>query len=79
MTPHIHDKSRWPDVMHDQEWPMRQASLLFAGVAFGEADYIELWRTLRADSKSEEAIRNFFIRPCIHRTFSGVGPASGQA
>ena len=41
---------------------MRQASLLFTDVTFGNADYIELWRTLRADSQAEEAIRNFFIR-----------------
>src|SRR4029077_1689160 len=34
MAPYIRDKSKWPkppDVMYDQEWPMRQCSLLFAG------------------------------------------------
>jgi hypothetical protein len=35
---------------------------LFAGLAFGNRDYIELWKTLKADSTVEEVIRNFFIR-----------------
>src|ERR1041384_343187 len=37
MAPFIADKKSWPlkpDVMYDKEWPMRQASLLFAGLAF---------------------------------------------
>jgi hypothetical protein len=65
MAPYIRDKSKWPkppDVMYDQEWPMRHCSLLFAGRAFGNSDYIELWRTLKPDSSVEEVIRNFFIR-----------------
>jgi alpha-galactosidase len=65
MAPYIRDKSKWPkppDVMYDQEWPMRQCSLLFAGLAFGNTDYIELWRTLKPDSAVEEVIRNFFVR-----------------
>lgn len=65
MFPYLRDKSSWPlkpDVMYDQEWPMRQSSLLFAGRALNRPDYVELWRTLPADSKVEEVIRNFFIR-----------------
>ncbi|HZF40435.1 MAG TPA: alginate lyase family protein [Blastocatellia bacterium] len=65
MTPYIRDKKNWPlkpDVMYDQEWPMRHCSLLFAGKAFDKRDYIELWKTLKADSTVEEVIRNFFIR-----------------
>ena len=65
MTPYIRDKKSWPkpaDVMYDQYWPMRQASLLFAGVALKRPDYIDLWSTLPADSDVEEVIRNFFIR-----------------
>ena len=65
MTPYIRDKKSWPlkpDVMYDKEWPMRQASLLFAGRALDRPDYIELWKTLPADSMVEEVIRNFFIR-----------------
>jgi hypothetical protein len=36
--------------------------LLFAGLALGRADYIELWKKLPADSGVEEIVRNFFIR-----------------
>jgi hypothetical protein len=65
MAPFIRDKSKWPlkpDVMYDEQWPMRQASLLFAGLAFDDRAYIELWKTLPADSTVDEVIRNFFIR-----------------
>src|SRR5437762_10023082 len=65
MTPFIRDKKTWPlkpDVMYDNEWPMRQASLLFAGLALNRPDYLELWKKLPADSNVEEVIRNFFIR-----------------
>lgn len=65
MEPYIRNKKNWPlkpDVMYDQEWPMRQSSLLFAGLAFGNPEYVKLWKTLKADSTVEEVIRNFFIR-----------------
>jgi hypothetical protein len=65
MAPFIVDKKSWPlkpDVMYDKEWPMRQASLLFAGIAYQRPDYLELWKKLPADSNVEEVIRNFFIR-----------------
>jgi hypothetical protein len=65
MTPYIRDKKSWPlkpDVMYDREWPMRHCNLLFAGRALDKRDYIELWKTLKADSAVEEVVRNFFIR-----------------
>ena len=65
MAPYIRDKNKWPlppDVMYDKYWPMRQSSLLFAGLAFGRQDYFDLWKTLPADSDVDEVIRNFFIR-----------------
>jgi hypothetical protein len=69
MAPFIRDKSKWPlkpDVMYFDQWPMRQSSLLFAGLAFSSfkegAAYIDLWKTLPADSTVDEVIRNFFIR-----------------
>ena len=40
----------------------RNARTKFAGLAFDKRDYIELWKTLKADSTVEEVIRNFFIR-----------------
>ena len=65
MFPYMRDKKsfpRPPDVMYDKEWPMRQGSLLFGGLALSKPEYIELWKTLPADSPVEEVIRNFFIR-----------------
>jgi hypothetical protein len=65
MVPFMKNKHSWPkppDVMYGEYWPMREASLLFAGVALKRPDYIELWSTLPADSDVEEVIRNFFIR-----------------
>jgi len=65
MSPFIRNKKTWSlpiDVMYDLYWPMRQNSLLFAGLAFGKPDYIELWKALPADSNVEEVTRNFFIR-----------------
>jgi hypothetical protein len=65
MEPYIRDKKSWPlqpDVMYADDWPMRQSSLLFAGLALNRPNYLQLWKTLPADSKVEEVIRNFFIR-----------------
>ncbi|PYR61424.1 MAG: alginate lyase [Acidobacteria bacterium] len=65
MVPFVRDKKTWPkppDVMYDKEWPMRQSSLLFGGLALHRPDYVALWQSLPADSDVEEVIRNFFIR-----------------
>jgi len=65
LYPYIKDKKSWPlkpDVMYDAEWPMRHNSLLFAGRALRRFEYIDLWKSLPADSKVDEVIRNFFIR-----------------
>jgi hypothetical protein len=65
MFPYIKEKKSWTrsaDVMYDAEWPMRQSSLLFAGIALRRPEYIEVWKRLPADSSVEEVIRNFFIR-----------------
>jgi hypothetical protein len=68
MAPYIRDKKTWPrpaDVMYFDNWPMRQSTLLFAALSFGNADYLSLWKTLPAESAVEEVIRNFFIRQPI--------------
>jgi len=65
LFPFIANKKAWPhkpDVMYHDEWPMRHPSLLFAGLALGEQQYLALWRKLPADSNVEEVIRNFFVR-----------------
>ena len=65
LFPFIANKKAWPhktDVMYHDEWPMRHPSLLFAGLALDEPKYLDLWKTLPADSAVEEVIRNFFVR-----------------
>jgi len=65
MFPYIKHKRSWPlkpDVMYDAQWPMRQNSLLFGGEALHRPEYITVWKTLPADSRVDEVIRNFFIR-----------------
>lgn len=65
MVPFLRNKKSWPlkpDIMYDREWPMRQNSLLFAGLALQRPDYVDIWKKLPADSQVEEVIRNFFIR-----------------
>ncbi|WP_339814528.1 alginate lyase family protein [uncultured Imperialibacter sp.] len=65
MAPYIADKATWPyapDVMYFDDWPMRQSALLFSYIAYGDDKYLELWKTLPADSEEDEVIRNFFIR-----------------
>jgi hypothetical protein len=68
LFPFIANKQSWPhktDVMYHDEWPMRHPSLLFAGLALDEQRYLDLWKTLPADSAVEEVIRNFFVRQPI--------------
>jgi len=65
MYPYIADKSRWkhpPDVMYYECFPNRQPCLLFAGLAYKEKKYLDLWKELNPDPDNEEAIRNFPIR-----------------
>jgi hypothetical protein len=65
MTPFIADKSKWPlkpDVMYYDEWPVRQPSLVFAGVALNQPEYLAIWGRLNPDPGVEEVIRNFPIR-----------------
>lgn len=65
MAPYIAHKNTWPyrhDVMYFDQWPIRQPSLLFAGLALSRPDYVALWRKLNPDSTVEEVIRNCPIR-----------------
>ena len=64
MYPFWQDKSKWPrkpDVQAWDGWPARQPSLLFAGLAFGEQKYLDLWKQLPADPTNEEVRRNIAI------------------
>ena len=65
MAPFIADKSRWPyppDVEQFALLPVRQISLLFAGLALNRPDYLDLWKRLDPDPAEAEVIRNYPIR-----------------
>jgi hypothetical protein len=65
MVPFIADKSKWTlpaDVMFFEYWPVRHASLVFAGLAYGRPQYIELWKRLPADPVMTEIQRNMPVR-----------------
>ena len=65
MIPYIENKSLWPfqhDVMYWDEWPVRQSSLIFGGIAYKNKKYIELWKSLKANVTTPEIIRNMPVR-----------------
>ncbi len=65
MVPSIRDKSVWPykpDVMYFDEWPVAQPFLLFAGIAYDEPEYINLWKKLDHNPGNKEVLRNLPIR-----------------
>jgi hypothetical protein len=65
--PYLADKGKWladgrgKDVMHWEDWPVRQPCLLFAYAAFGERKYFELWQKLEADPVDLEVRRNMAV------------------
>jgi alpha-glucosidase (family GH31 glycosyl hydrolase) len=65
LAPYFAQKAKWPlkpDVMAWEHWPVRQPALLFAAAATGNEAWLQLWKTLEADPKDEEVLRNFPIR-----------------
>jgi hypothetical protein len=63
--PFVQDKSKWTrphDVLYWDEWPVRQPSLLFAGVKFKQPEYLETWQRLKADPETPEVVRNLPLR-----------------
>lgn len=63
--PFIADKSKWPfahDIYIWEEWPVRQSSLLFAGLAYKNADYIKTYLSLPSNPTNPEVIRNLPVR-----------------
>ncbi|MEY2430241.1 MAG: hypothetical protein QOJ40_3126 [Verrucomicrobiota bacterium] len=64
LYPYLADKSKWPrtpDVQAWADWPARQPCLLFAGLAFGDQKYLELWKKLPPDPGNAEVRRNSAI------------------
>jgi hypothetical protein len=67
LAPSLADKSKWPgkrDVMHWDDWPVRQPALLFAAMAGGGSgdDWLATWKKLDPDCMVDEVQRNFPVR-----------------
>jgi hypothetical protein len=63
--PYIEDKGKWKwakDVEHFDALPVRSPGLLFAGLAFKEQLYLDLWKRLNPDPADKEIVRNYPIR-----------------
>jgi hypothetical protein len=61
LYPFLADKSKWPlkpDVQAWADWPSRQPSLLFAGLALDQQQYLDLWQSLPPDPTNIEVRRN---------------------
>ncbi len=64
MEPFLTDKSKWPlvpDVAAWDGWPARQPALLFAGLAYREQPWLDLWKSLPPDPADPEVRRNIPI------------------
>ena len=65
--PYLEDKHKWladgyaRDVMHWENWPARQAFLIFAYAEFGDEKYFYLWKNMDADPTDVEVRRNLAI------------------
>jgi len=65
--PYLADKNTWladgrgQDVMHWDDWPVRQPCLIFAYAEYGDAKYLDLWKKLNADPDNLEVRRNMAV------------------
>ena len=65
--PYLADKDKWladgrgKDVMHWDDWPVRQPCLLFAYAEFSDAKYFDLWKKLDGNPQNMEVRRNMAI------------------
>jgi hypothetical protein len=81
LFPYLRDKSAWPaarDVMYFDEWPVRQPSLLFAGLAYQDPDLTGLWASLNGSPTTEEVIRNLPVRHPMLWIDAPRPPAGGR-
>jgi hypothetical protein len=65
LYPYLQDKNAWPypkDVEHFNSLPVRSPGLLFAGLACGRSNYVDLWKKLNPDPTDPEIIRNDPVR-----------------
>lgn len=68
MIPFIVDKSTWPypaDVQNFDELPIQSGFLLFAGRAYENDVYLEVWQKLPLERQSKEVDRNFPLRQLV--------------
>ena len=67
LYPYLADKSKWPfkhDVQAWDHWPAQEPSLLFAGLAYHNKNYLDLWERL-GNPTNGEVRRNMAIRQPI--------------
>ena len=65
LAPFIADKGSWhfaKDVMYFDQWPVRHPSLLFAGAAYHNRRYLDLWASLLPAPAVDEVLRNLPVR-----------------
>ena len=65
LYPFLQNKDAWPyrkDVEHFGALPVRSPGLLFAGLACGRQEYVDLWKTMDPDPTDAEIIRNYPVR-----------------
>ncbi len=65
ISPYIDDKSAWPygeDVDIWDKWPVRHSLLLFAGLAYENPEYIDLFLEQDPEPTNEEVLRNHPVR-----------------
>jgi hypothetical protein len=65
LYPYLADKSAWPfekDVMHWDNWPVAQPSLVFCALAYDRSDWLATWKRLDHQPADAEVIRNLPIR-----------------
>lgn len=63
--PYIKNKNKWPypkDVLHWNEWPVRQSSLLFGGINLNNQEYLQVWKSLNGDYSTPEIVRNMPVK-----------------
>lgn len=65
LYPYIDGKAHWPypaDVLYFEEWPVRQAFLVFGGLETRRPEYLESWFRLESDPEQQEVIRNMIVK-----------------
>lgn len=68
LYPYIEDRDKWPyseDVEHFSHWPHRMSFMLFAGLAFDDMKFLDLWDRLPSQTENLEVRRNIAIRQPI--------------